>query len=315
MHRSLLHVAFSTAFLLLAIMAIAQDPAAPTPAKRLKEIPSTQMENLYRLSDEVYSSGGPVGEAAFATLARLGIKTVISVDGAPPDVEAAKKHGLKYVHIPLGYDSLPRDKALQIAKAVQQSPGPVLVHCHHGKHRGPAAAAVACVVANNWTAEQSLAWMKQAGTSPNYAQLIKDAGSFQKPLAAELEKVPADLPEAVMPPPLVDAMLKIDERFDKVQQYFQTMMDVKGPNWGDASRDAVQLDEDFREFQRLPAVSRPTADFQKMASEMQQSSAQLHRTLEAMAEGKVKDTLPAREQLKRIQQQCAACHQKYRDQK
>ncbi|QDU31222.1 hypothetical protein ETAA8_63750 [Anatilimnocola aggregata] len=306
---------FAACWSLVALFAIAQDPAAKLPAKPLKDIPPAVMENVHQLSANVYSSGGPNGEVAFETLAKLGIKTIISVDGAQPDLVNAKKFGLKYVHVPIGYDALPKEKALLIAKAVKESKGPVLIHCHHGKHRGPAAAAVACVTVDNWTPEQALAWMKQAGTSPNYAQLIKDAGSFQKPLAAELDKIPADLPEAVAPTPLVDAMLKIDDRFDTVLKHFNVAIDVKGPNWKQATTDAIQLDEDFREFQRLPAVTKLPVDFQKLAADMQKSAAELHLAIEALAAGKVKDTAPARDLVTRMQQQCVTCHKQYRDQK
>ncbi|WP_425617940.1 cytochrome c [Anatilimnocola sp. NA78] len=299
-----------------ALLAIAQDPTSKPPATPLLDVPPAVMENVHKLSDNVYSSGGPNGEAAFEILAKLGIKTIVSVDGAQPDLVNAKKYGMKYVHVPIGYDALPKDKALIIAKAVKESKGPVLIHCHHGKHRGPAAAAVACVAVNDWTHEQALAWMKQAGTSPAYGQLIKDAGSFEKPLPAELDKIPAEaLPEAVAPPPLVDAMLKIDERFDEVQKHFKVAVDVKGPDWNKATSDALQLDEDFREFQRLPTVSKMPAEFQQFSSDMQKSAAELHAAIEGLSSGKTKDTATATKVIDRLKQQCTACHKKYRDMK
>src|SRR5262245_48277837 len=96
---------------------------------------------------QVISGGLPEGEAAFQDLAALGIKTIISVDGATPDVATAKKHGLRYVHLPHGYDGISAARAAELAKAVRDLPGPIYIHCHHGKHRSPAAAAVACVAA------------------------------------------------------------------------------------------------------------------------------------------------------------------------
>jgi len=316
MQRHFIRFLPAAIFAVAALLAIAQDPATQPPATPLKDVPPAVMENVHKLSDNVYSSGGPNGEAAFEILSKLGIKTIISVDGAQPDLVNAKKYGMKYVHVPIGYDALPKDKALIIAKAVKESKGPVLIHCHHGKHRGPAAAAVACVAVNDWTHEQALAWLKQAGTSPAYGQLIKDAGSFEKPQAAELEKIPAEaLPESVAPQPLVDAMLKIDERFDEVQKHFKVAVDVKGPDWKKATSDALQLDEDFREFQRLPSVSKLPADFQQFSSDMQKSAAELHAAIEGLATGKVKDTTTATKLIDRMKQQCTACHQEYRDMK
>src|SRR6476620_6265539 len=57
------------------------------------------LETFYQLSAQVYSSGQP-GEKDFAALATRGIKIIISVDGATPDVEEAKKHGIRYIHLP-----------------------------------------------------------------------------------------------------------------------------------------------------------------------------------------------------------------------
>ena len=36
-------------------------------------------------------------------LADMGVKTILSVDGKTPDVEAAKKLGMRYVHVPIQY--------------------------------------------------------------------------------------------------------------------------------------------------------------------------------------------------------------------
>ena len=57
---------------------------------------------------------------------RLGVKTVISVDGAKPDVDLAKKHGMRYVHLPHGYDGVPDDRAKELAKAVRRPGRPDL---------------------------------------------------------------------------------------------------------------------------------------------------------------------------------------------
>ena len=74
-----------------------------------------------------------------------GRKTVLTLDGAQPDVETAKRHGLRYVHVPIGYDGIPAARALELAKTFQtlEPSGPIFVHCHHGKHRGPAACSIA----------------------------------------------------------------------------------------------------------------------------------------------------------------------------
>src|SRR5690606_18255679 len=64
------------------------------------------IENIHPLTPQLISGGQPKGDAAFSQLAEMGVKTIVSVDGAKPDLELAKKHGLRYVHIPIGYDGV-----------------------------------------------------------------------------------------------------------------------------------------------------------------------------------------------------------------
>ena len=51
------------------------------------------------------------------------------------------------------------DGTAAIAGAVAALPGPVFVHCHHGMHRGPAAAAVCAMSKEGWDRRQALAWL------------------------------------------------------------------------------------------------------------------------------------------------------------
>src|SRR5688572_14033648 len=61
-------------------------PAGP------REIDSDLLPNAYRVTEKVISGGQPAGDAAFAQLREQGVRTIISVDGARPDVAAAKRH-------------------------------------------------------------------------------------------------------------------------------------------------------------------------------------------------------------------------------
>src|SRR4051812_44306767 len=58
------------------------------------------LENVARVSRELYSGGVPEGDPGFETLQRLGIRTIVSVDGMEPDLERARKHGMRCVHLP-----------------------------------------------------------------------------------------------------------------------------------------------------------------------------------------------------------------------
>src|SRR5262245_25023905 len=52
---------------------------------------STHLHNVFRVTTNLFSGSAPESEAAFAEIARLGVKTVLSVDGSKPSVELAHK--------------------------------------------------------------------------------------------------------------------------------------------------------------------------------------------------------------------------------
>src|SRR5262245_49209462 len=107
--------------------------AAPT-TNPFVPVSDTHLYNAHIVTRKVNSRAEPHDEAPFAALQQLVGKTIISVDGAKPDIELAHKYGMRYVHIPIGYDGVPDDKSRAIAKAIDELPGPIYVHCHHGKH-------------------------------------------------------------------------------------------------------------------------------------------------------------------------------------
>lgn len=54
--------------------------------------------------------------AAFAELRELGVRTIIHVDGDTPDASAAERHGLRYVHLPHGYEGVPKARVAELAR-------------------------------------------------------------------------------------------------------------------------------------------------------------------------------------------------------
>ncbi|HEX5033790.1 MAG TPA: hypothetical protein VFW62_04865, partial [bacterium] len=88
-------------------------------AAALEKVAAKHLPNVVRVHSKVISGGLPEGDAGFKELQDLGVKTVISVDGARPDVDLAKKYGLRYVHLPHGYDGIPQSRLEELAKAVR----------------------------------------------------------------------------------------------------------------------------------------------------------------------------------------------------
>jgi len=163
---------------------------------------------------DIYSGSEPHGEEAFRSLAKMGVKTVVSVDGARPQVELARKYGLRYVHIPIGYDGVDEAAGKSLARLVKEAKEPVYVHCHHGVHRGPAAAAVACIAAGHTDNASAQDFLKKAGTSPKYQGLWRDVAAYQPPADG------AELPELVEIAKITSmaaAMAKIDRKYDNLK--------------------------------------------------------------------------------------------------
>lgn len=272
------------------------------------------IHNLFALGADVYSGSSPEGEEAIAGLARLGIKTILTVDGGKPAVELARKHGIRYVHLPHGYDGIRPETQAGIVKTAETLPGPIYVHCHHGKHRGPAAAALLCMAKNQWTAVEAEAWMKTAGTGTNYVGLYAVVRGFQRPSPAQLNAIET-LPEVAKVSGLTDAMVGIDERWEhlKAVRAAGYTTPVGNPDLIPAS-EAVILWEGYREAQRLPETARRGPRFIELfeKGELEVKGAEL--LLRSFADAPTAET---RAKLDRafdaIATRCATCHKAYRD--
>lgn len=265
--------------------------------------------NVFRLSERVYCGNCPAGDDGFRALAALGVRTIISVDGARPDVEAARRHGLRYVHVPVGYDGIPRAQALRIAKAVRDLPGSVYVHCHHGKHRGPTAAAIAeRFLDPSCSAEAALAVMTRAGTDRHYPGLYASVRTLAPPAPGELERLPADFPEVAPVPPLARLMTAADA-------YRERLEAAQAAGWRappaqpdvDPAHEALQLAELFQEAWRRPDLKRRPEPFGRCLEAQRAAAWQLEAALRDPAH------TAANEAFRRLGAACTSCHTAVRD--
>ena len=301
------------ALVTILLAAVAVLAAPPPPPERI-EAPG--IENLYRLGPQLLSGGQPEGEAAFEALKKLGVKTVISVDGAPPDVAMARRFGLRYVHLPIGYDGVPREQAIRLIAATRGLPGPIFVHCHHGKHRGPAAAAVCAIATEDWDPATAHSWMERAGTDPRYSGLFASVDGFRVPSRSELESfTPESLPEAVEPPGLVETMIEVDATWDRLQKSRKEGFPAPAnPNDAGPAREARLLSEHFREAARLvEAKSRGTVFLASMTAAANET-ADLEADLQAFQSSRdpaSRERLDGR--MTRLAKSCVDCHARFRD--
>ena len=164
---------------------------------------------------------------------------MVGVDGKPPDAAAARRAGLRVAHVPIGYDGVPTEAGRTLAGVVRGADGPVYVHCHHGRHRGPAAAAVCGLATGELDRAAAVHLLEEAGTGREYPGLWASVRTFTPPPPGAALPAAA---ERVEPPALAAAMLRIEELFDRLPA-------------ADTPAARTLLAEQFREAARLSATT------------------------------------------------------------
>ncbi|QDT89531.1 cytochrome c [Gimesia algae] len=257
------------------------------------------LDNVFQIDKQFYSGSGPHGELSFQALKKLGIKTIVSVDGTPPDLEHARKAGMKYIHIPIGYDGVSEDAGLAFARVARDLKGPVYIHCHHGKHRGPTAAAVIGICRGTLNQKSVQQFLTQAGTSKDYAGLWRDVKKFKVP---DSNAILPELVESAKVPPMVSAMAQISHDFELSDQLLQN----KPENRKQRLRVLVLLREGLHETAR-----KYSGDYDEMFKQWLTESEQQVKSLElAVQQG---DQQAFTTGMKTLKFQCKRCHKAYRD--
>lgn len=284
--------------------------ARPGPAG-LTPIDYPGLHNVVAFATDVYSGSAPHAAEGFESLRRLGVRTVISVDGAEPDLAPAKARGLRYVHLPITYAGMAEGRKLEIARAVRDLPRPVFVHCHHGKHRSAGAAAAALVSLGELTPGQAVGRMKVSGTAPEYTGLYACTAGATRVLPAVLDAASSDFPELRRPAGTVKTMLEAD---------------VAAENLKAARRAGWQPPANHPDLAPAAEAGR-LADHLRLLTDDKDTTARPPEYLATLLESsrlatRLEDGLaaadrPPREELDRrfgaVLQSCVACHQAYRD--
>ena len=325
MHRASPALVLSLAlFALLAVAVLAPGPVQaggePKPADPRPADPKPggakpggrdlgHMHNVQQITPRFLRGSQPDTESDLAELAKLGVKVIVSVDGARPMAEAARKLGMRYVHVPMGYNGIARDKEVLLYKAFTTLQGPFYVHCHHGKHRGPAACAIGLLAVEGWTPEQAVAEMKLAGTAPKYAGLYAMPGAFVKPTAAELAAAPSEIPEISPVPAFQQGMVEVDQGWERLGQVRQAKWAAPAEH-PDVSpkHEATIFAELFRELARRDDMQGAAQAFLKHMGEAEAAAWTLAKALE----GVPVDAAQAEAAFTQLEASCTDCHKAFR---
>jgi protein tyrosine phosphatase (PTP) superfamily phosphohydrolase (DUF442 family) len=294
---------------LLALSAFAAEDSTST--SPFKCVATEHLPNAHRVTDKLISGAQPEGEQGFKELRDLGVKTILSVDGAAPDVETAKKYGLRYVHLPITYSGVTEDEGKRIAKALTELDGPIYLHCHHGKHRSAAAVAVACVLNGSLKPEQAESVLKTFGTGENYIGLWKAAREARPMDKQSLDAVRVKYVETAKIPELAERMVQMDHTWDNVKLIQKNAWKTPKDHPDlDPAHEALQLQEHFKETVRAEGVSARPEGFRTRLTEAERAADQLRAALAAKPSP---DAAKAETAFKAASNACLACHKAYRD--
>lgn len=266
------------------------------------------LHNVVAYAPNVVCGGVPEGKEGLHTLAAMGIKTIVSVDGATPDAAGAEALGMHYVHLPISYDTVTPERQRELAQVLANAPQPIYMHCHHGKHRSAAALATAAVLAGELTAAEAEARMKVSGTAPSYEglwQAVREAKPLPKSeLAADIGRFPSVAKVTGM----VATMAEIDGVIDLVKQAHEAGW--KAPEEHPdlvATKETVRLATLFANLENDRESAALAEDYQQRL----RKAIELTRSLdEAVRAG---DAARAGDLLASVNKSCKECHAVYRD--
>lgn len=269
---------------------------------------------LLRVTERIFVGGQPTS-VTFSTLAEQGVRTVLSVDGATPQLKLAAEHGIEYIHVPIGYDGLSDQEAAMLAKVARTVSTPLYVHCHHGRHRGPVAAAIVGMAAKELDHAQAVQVLEEAGTGDQYAGLWQAVRSYEPPPAD------AQLPDLVSQAnvdTLAACMVSIDLTFERLSL-------CRDANWQtptehpdiELSHELLMLNEAFRESVRFAEKSRDQIAQQETQSA---ETSLLHGlkqseslSVELQHASEQRDWNALSDGLNRLKTSCQQCHEVHRN--
>jgi protein tyrosine phosphatase (PTP) superfamily phosphohydrolase (DUF442 family) len=240
----------------------------------------------------------------FAAIAALGVKTIISVDGAIPDIEAAKAAGLEYYHVPIGYNAVPLEATAALNKIFKEQKGSFYVHCHHGQNRAPAVVAAALKAAGVLKNDEALDLMRKAGTANDYT------GLWQSVEACGPESIAGINPELYHQAPvapLAEIMAGLDGHWDLLNAYAKAGWKVLD-SYPDITpqHEALMVWEFFKRLQE-ESPKKEGAAFKELLGAAIDDAESLHRTLQG------EDSELRQKYLDRLGQNCKSCHTQFRN--
>ena len=172
-------------------------PPSPPIAILRRVLDDAHLHNVFRIHEKVLS-GAARRRRRISAVGIVGSENRYQRRWRQARCRAGQKHGLSLCAFAVWLRWHPEERR-ELAKAVRDLDGPIYIHCHHGKHRSPAGAAVACVAAGSIAPENALGILQAAGTSKEYRGLY-DSAERGTPLDQKLlDEFQVDFKDSVHP--------------------------------------------------------------------------------------------------------------------
>jgi protein tyrosine/serine phosphatase len=139
------------------------------------------LENVGRVAPGIYRGAQPAKEG-YATLKRMGIRTVINLRNSMSEKGAVERAGMRSIEVPMemSRDGLRAKVDGVVALMADPANRPVLVHCRHGRDRTGIVVAAYRMKMQGWPLADAEAEMQAFGFNDvwvNYKQFIRNYGS------------------------------------------------------------------------------------------------------------------------------------------
>jgi uncharacterized protein (TIGR01244 family) len=144
----------------LAFLGLLTFTALTFPA-RSAGIAAPGIPNFHKVDDRIYRGAQP-NPQAWESLAQLGVKTVIdlrpsSEHSCKDEKQLVEAAGMQYVNVPLKGLVAPSNKSIsKVLSLVDDSDGPVFVHCRRGADRTGTVVACYRITHDGWTNQKAL---------------------------------------------------------------------------------------------------------------------------------------------------------------
>lgn len=267
--------------------------SAPSKVDSTGEIPSTPSV-FWPLTETVLVGPRP-DQNLVETLKNLGVQKVVSVDALPPEA-SLWGDAIQVRHLPLGYRSISRQDQLRLAQELSKGNGKIYIHCHHGKHRAPAAALTALRSLGQLNPSEANEWLDRCGVAYEGLRTV-----VAEATAAESHQIESAMPLEVTCPTktLSRLMAEVDDVWDRLKK----VPSPDDPNAQTQPEDASQL------VDLLRLASTTAGPVEAEYHQQMKAAVDLANQLEIRVRAG-ESAAPIRAALRKS---CRSCHQSFRD--